>query len=138
MGFSIKDFHEKCAKSHLGAADEHAELAKCHHQLANKSTSDDDHASIARCHERLADHHADIANEHTRAARALGATAINMNDDSEGIDSLKAAAAGPVGKFGMAATTSDEELRKRTLPPLKSDSTDLSKVDSEFVDLFKV
>ena len=45
MGFDMGAFHKRCAKSHLGAAEEHAELAKCHHRLANKSTSDDDHAA---------------------------------------------------------------------------------------------
>jgi hypothetical protein len=132
MGFDIAGFHKKCAKSHLGAADEHSELAKRHHRLANKSTSDGDHASIAKCHERLADHHADIANEHTRAAKALGG--IDTYDDSSGIRSLTQAA-GP-GKFGMLKAMDDDEIRSRVISPQKSDMPDLSKMPPEVAEIF--
>ncbi len=133
MGLNIGAFHEQCAKSHLGAASEHSELAKCHHRLANKSTSDNDHASISECHERLADHHADLADQHTRAAKALGN--IDTRDDSSGIHNLTQAA-GP-GNFGMLKAMEDDKIRSRVIPPQKSDSTDLSKLSPELAEIFK-
>jgi hypothetical protein len=135
MGFDIGAFHKNCAKSCLGAAEEHAKLAKFHQRLANKSTSDDDHANIATCHERLADHCADLAHQHTQAAKALGG--IDTHDDSTGIHSLtQATGAGP-GKFGMFKAMDDDEFRSRVIPPQKSETPDLSKVPAELADIFR-
>jgi hypothetical protein len=109
MGFNIGEFHERCAKSHLGLADEHAQLAKHHGKLAIKSTGDDCHKNISESHSRIADNHADLADHHTQAAKVLG-PGIDMNDDSRGIDPLRAAAGGE--RFGMLAARDADELNK--------------------------
>jgi hypothetical protein len=132
MLFDMGAFHEKCAKSFLGSAGEHSELAKCHMRLANKAAGDHNR-EIANCHDRLSDHYADLADHHARAAKALGG--ITTHDDSYGTDSLAQAAI--AGKFGMVKAMEDEKIWAAVAPPQKPDPPDPSNVPPELADIFR-